>query len=200
MIRIVLIFFLAVTLFGCSKAADNYEANDKYVATTIATSDIKIYKEPDLLTLLDKKVKDDHTIKDNVRITEVLHDERSSFVKFVFEENTTLIEGVAYVTQEQDAWKLEQLAVLPVDSKSPFTHHEYASALNDGTNRGFKIVSGYINEPKIKEIRIIYADREMRVIMIGKNQKTYIDCVIGDTGSIKEISALDDTGKTIFKY
>ena len=111
-----------------------------------------------------------------------------------------MFEGVAYVTQEQDAWKLKQLAVLPVDSKSPFTHHEYASALNDGTNRGFKIVSGYINQPKITEIRIIYADSEMKVIMIGKNQKTYLDYVIGDTGRIKEIWALDDTGKMIYKY
>ncbi|MCM3079116.1 hypothetical protein [Brevibacillus invocatus] len=201
MIRLVLFLLLSFSILitGCNNSNGNGIYHQE--ASTVQTTDIKIYTESDLTNLIDKKVKDNHMIKEKVRITEILHDEKSTFVKFIFEENKTLFEGIAYAEQiQEEGWRLEHFNVLEVDKEPPFTHHEYVAGLNDGTARDFKIISGYINELNITEIRIEYRNSEMKVIKIGENQKTYMDYVIGDIGSIKEIIGLDEKGIVIYKY
>lgn len=59
-------------------------------------------------------------------------------------------------------------------------------------------MSGLVNDSKVKSIQILYRELGMTALIMGDNQKTYLDAKVGVSEGFEEIKALDEDGKILF--
>lgn len=152
--------------------------------------------EKDIHNLIAKNVEND--FRNDLDIKEINNDEKSTYVVFVTKKMNTLYEGLAIIEKDGKYYKLNEIDVAMVDLNSPFTKHTLVAMLKDGRN--CKLIGGYINSEKIKEIHIDYANNTVNVIKLEKGQNVYMDYVIGDVDSIKEIVGIDENDGEIYSY
>ena len=162
----------------------------------IVVSDTSNFRN-DIEDLIRKNIEKDYK-KDSLDIREVNTNDDSTFVLFLVKDVNTLYEGLAIIEKEDKFYKLNDVDVAKVDINSPFTKHTLGVLLKDGRN--CELIGGYINNEEIKEIHIDYMNNTTVVIKIGKSENTYIDYIIGNTGSIKGIIGLNGKDAEIYSY
>ena len=157
------------------------------------------HTESDLIKILQLELGEAKQLE----IGEIRHVDHASFGKFLLKDNKQVSEGIFYAT-DHDGWEVHEVEMFPFDSEVPFTHHTFVASMQDGSNRTFQLVSGYINDDKIKEIHIDYVDGSTSVFKINDEKDPYLDYFIyaddEELNPVQHIVGLDEKGNTVYDY
>ena len=197
---------LGLGLYGRSFLANNHSSETTTGSATTTTAKLREGNtvsvssnyEKDIKDLIGKNIEKDFQI-DSLDIKELSANEDTTFVVFVIKKVNVLYEGLTIIEKKDKVYQLDDIDVTQIDLNSPFTKHILGVGLKDGRN--CKLIAGYINNEKIKEIHMDYVDNTTKVIKIGKGEgKTYMNYIIGDTDSIKEIVGFNENNDVVFSY
>jgi hypothetical protein len=192
-----LFILLAVLgLIGCG-INDNTSGSE---GNTTSSVEETFLSETDLFKLISSKVEEEYNLNEDISFSETLHADEHSFIKFWFtDKDDVLYEGVAYSITDGEDWRIEQYETWKVNKNFSFTNHSLIAPLGDGTNRDFKVISGYINDSNISQIRVTNRNSTMKVLSVD-GRKTYMDYLIGNIEYLKSIVAVDKKGNVIYEY
>lgn len=185
---LIYLLFLSILLTGCTMVTDSQ--------STIKTEKETKNYETDIATLIQKNTKNEYQ---DLNIKEIITNNNSSFVLFLINNKQNILyEGLAYIEKEDKMYKLVEMDIAQADNNTPFTRHSFVVPLADGRN--CILLGGIINDKNIKEIQFEYKDNTIKVLKIGENQNTYLEYIIGDIGSVKEINGYDNSNSLIYFY
>jgi hypothetical protein len=185
-------FFILIYLLSLSILLTGCTISQSTTKTEKATTKY----ETDIATLIQKNTNNEYQ---DLIIKEINTNNNSAFVLFlVNNKQNVLYEGLAYIEKEDNLYKLVETDLAQADINTPFTRHSVVVTLADGRN--CILLGGIINDKNIKEIQFEYKDNTIKVLKIGENQKTYLEYIIGDIGSVKEIIGYDNNNSLIYSY
>lgn len=121
------------------------------------------------------------------------YEETHKFVGFTFLEGNKEYEGISYLTNQNGKLSLQEVDVAQINKDVPFTNHGLTSSLvlNDNVQRSFHIVSGHLNDSKIKELMINFKNQKNVSLRLNEDQKIFMYVTVGQGESPQEIQGLD---------
>lgn len=131
----------------------------------------------------------------DLNIREINQIDNATFGNLTFYRDDILYEGIFYVNSNN--WNVEQIEVTRSDS-TVITIFQLRGHINEKPQRDFIVTSGFINNSKVKSVNLIYEESRKTAIILGNNQKMYLDARVGTLEGPKKIIALDDDGSTLF--
>jgi hypothetical protein len=72
------------------------------------------------------------------------------------------------------------------------------ATVNNG--QSLRIISGYINDLTIREIRIAFMDNTVTVLKTGQGQQTYTEYVLGKVSKVEKITAFNENNEVVYSY
>lgn len=188
MYRISIIIIVISILTACTNNNKTYY-NDEFTL------------ENDILNLISMELEKDFTQSFDLTITDIYFEESEYFSKFKVKSDEQLYEGIIYMHKEESGNLVKvEINYSRIDQNVALTHTISGGRLNDTSKRHYTVVSGVINDKRIRSIRISYIDNQDTLIKIGEDQTTYFDVRIGNNSGTKQIIGLDEEDNIVKSY
>ncbi|MGG1659010.1 hypothetical protein [Brevibacillus sp. NRS-1366] len=154
--------------------------------------------EKNLVSIINQKINEKFGVKiEDFKVTKLLHIEDNTFGQIIFRTNGTEYEGSIYAKENNGVWDIINMETLEMDVKAPFTKLQVVGDIpNSATN--FHIISGIVNDERIKSIEITYPSNESSVIMID-DYKSYFDVKLG-VRTFSKVIAYDEEFNEVSSY
>ena len=131
----------------------------------------------------------------DLKITEVLNIEDSTFATFTFEKERYY--GVLYSKKNQDMYLMGDIDINKTFKSEKMNVSQLIGDTNEDVKRKYRIISGIIND-EMDSVNILYPNGEFIIIKLDNNQKTFMNVNVGyDDPPVKIIGLLKD--KEVFQ-
>lgn len=188
---------------GCSAAKGNDQAQVQMVTGKAHTVNSEELIYPNLDTLLVKMLE---KTQDNLPLQEVDIQQTDSIdnltvLTFVYVNDLKeTFHGIAIAHQtDNETYAYRDMEVIKRYKKDAISFFNYGAATEGPVQEDMRIISGFLNDPSIREIVIHYADGVTQTLKIKQEQQTFTAIKVGGKGALNSIEAYTESGKIIYQ-
>jgi hypothetical protein len=188
---------------GCSSATGNDQAQEQLVTGKAHTVNSEELIYTNLDTLLIKML---NKTQDNLPLQEVDIQQTDSIdnltvLTFVYVNDLKeMFHGIAIAHQtDNETYAYRDMEVVKRYKKDAISFFNYGAAIEGPVQENLRIISGYLNDPAIREIVIHYADGVTKTLKIKQDQQTFTAIKTGGKGALNSIEAFSENGKIIYQ-
>lgn len=198
---LILIFFGLIA--GCSAAPGNDQAQEQLVTSKAHTvnSEELIYTNLDTLLIKMLEKTENNLPLQEVDIQHTDNIDNLTVLTFVYVNDLKeTFHGVAIAHQtDNETYAYRDMEVIKRYKKDAISFFNYGAATEGPVQENMRIISGYLNDPAIREIVIHYADGVTKTLKIKQDQQTFTAIKIGGKGALNSIEAFRENGKILYQ-